>query len=265
MTASQSQPPLLAPTACALDMPVRLALDRLASGGAEGFRAVQLSATHPELRPRELDGSARRGLRATLRRLELELAGLDAWIPARHWTDPAKVDRAFTSMCEIISLAADLIPHRPGPRLSVLLPRLEKPDAAGEAKRVIDAVIERGMREGVMLVDHALPPPPLGADSAAAFGLDAAAAIASGLDPAQLVAQHPTPPLMGVRLADLMRSGVRGLLGDKLEGQLDVLNLKIALSVAGYIHPIVIDTRQWPDPWAGLIQTAKVWRETATV
>lgn len=254
---SNSQP--LAPTACALDLPLRLALDRLA---ASGFRAVQLSATYAELRPRELDGSARRGLLATINRLGLHLAGLDAFIPLEHWSDTAKVDRAFTAMCDIIALAADL----GRVSLSVLLPRFpprsEQDTAAqseAESRAAIDAVFERANRDGVVIVDHALPPP---TQVPAVFGLDCAAAIASRLDPAALVHQHRP---RSIRLTDLMRSGVRGPLGDRLEGQLDVLNLKIALSLSGCAGPIIIDTRQWRDPWTSLLRTAQLWNETATI
>jgi sugar phosphate isomerase/epimerase len=233
-------------------MPVRLALDRLA---AEGYRAVQLSATHVELRPRELDASARRGLKATLRRMELQLAGMDAFLPLQHWSDEAHVDRAFTAICDMITLAGEM----DRVAVSVLLPRNvdgsagSNAGAAAPVGAVIEAIVAHANREGVVLVDYALP---ARNDIAVAFGLDAAAAIASNLDPAKLVHEHRP---RSVRLTDLMRSGVRGPIGDKLEGQLDVMELKVALSVSGYAHPIVVDTRQWRDPFAGLRRTRDVW------
>jgi hypothetical protein len=30
--------------------------------------------------------------------------------------------------------------------------------------------------------------------------------------------------------------------------------------VAGYERPVVVDARQWIDPWAGLKQSAHAWR-----
>ena len=76
--------------------------------GGAGVRGVQLSATQPGLRPRTLDGAARRELRARLKRLELTLSGLDLWIPPEHFTEPANVDRATAAAEAAVVLAADL-------------------------------------------------------------------------------------------------------------------------------------------------------------
>ena len=82
----QSLPPMqhlpLAPTLAPLGEQPRAALARLSK---LGFRHVQLDATQPGLRPRELDRSARRHLAATLRRPEDSPIGVDLWVPASHF------------------------------------------------------------------------------------------------------------------------------------------------------------------------------------
>src|SRR5690606_35381914 len=95
----------LAPTLAALPGEPRRSIDRLHE---LGFRFIQLSATHPGLRPRELDQSARRDLLATLRRRERSPAGVDLWIPPEHFADAAQVDRAVAAAIAAIELAADL-------------------------------------------------------------------------------------------------------------------------------------------------------------
>ena len=71
----------LAPTISDLDAAPRRAISQLSDAG---FRAAQLSASQPGLRPRELDQSGRRDLLATLRRREVSASGIDAWIPPEH-------------------------------------------------------------------------------------------------------------------------------------------------------------------------------------
>jgi len=66
---------LLAPTLADLGGSPRAMLTLLHD---RGFRAVQFSALTPDLRPRELDQSARRDVLATLRRNELQLGGESA-------------------------------------------------------------------------------------------------------------------------------------------------------------------------------------------
>ena len=91
----------LAPTLTGLGERPRVVLDRLA---VCGFRAVQLSASQPGLRPRELDRSGRRDLAGRLRRLALVAAGVDLWIPRAQLLDPARVDRAVGTMLDAVGL-----------------------------------------------------------------------------------------------------------------------------------------------------------------
>jgi hypothetical protein len=210
-----------------------------------GFRSVQLDAAEAGMRPRDLDRSARRGLVASLRRRGLTVSGLDLWIPPAHFLDPARADRAVAAVTGAISLAAEL-GHCP---VSVTLPR----DQAGED--VADTLSGYGEKCGVALADHGLPP---AEDDRMSIGIDPAALLADGQDPCQAVARC-AGALVTARLCDLTTDGMRAPIGDRVTARLDVTSYRVALSVAGYQHPVVVDTRQWSDPWAGLQQTRAAW------
>ena len=79
----------------------------LAWVASRGIAGVQLSATHPSMRPRDLGVSARRDLRATLARYELVVTGIDAWIPSEHFIDPAHADRAIEAACAACEFASE--------------------------------------------------------------------------------------------------------------------------------------------------------------
>jgi sugar phosphate isomerase/epimerase len=209
-----------------------------------GFRWAQLSTTQPGLRPRELDQSARRDLMATLRRRELRLAGLDCWIPPGHLREPTQQDRAVHALLAAIELAADLgcCP------VSVHLPE-QCPD------EVLQALVAATHHRGVQLADHHVPP---ASSSELGVGIDPAAWLAGGADPVAGVLEAPAPPV-SARLVDLLRTGVRGPVGDQHEGQLDVVAYRVALSVRGYRRPVVADARQWSDPEGGLARSDDVW------
>ena len=87
------------------DLPPRGAL---AAASRLGFRAVTISAARAGLRPRELDRSARRGLAAELRRLELHCTGIDLFLPREHYQRSEHVDRAIAAATGAIELADDL-------------------------------------------------------------------------------------------------------------------------------------------------------------
>jgi sugar phosphate isomerase/epimerase len=224
---------------------IKATLDRIA---AIGVRHVQVAATMPGLRPRDLDRTGRRDFASSLRRRELTLSGLDAWIPAEHFEDPARADRAATTISDIISLAADLdrVP------VSMVLPAVEE---------IAVAIIEQAQRAGVEIADHSIP---LSARSGVGHGIDPAAWLSHNKDP--VAAVHAAGSrLVGARLVDLFRSGLRGPAGSPHEGRLDVDDYKIALSVNGYRRPVVIDARQWNDAWSGIEQSIRAWNQAAAV
>jgi sugar phosphate isomerase/epimerase len=241
----------LAATIAPLPTPARRAFDRLRE---MGFRHVQLSASQPGLRPRELDCSARRDLLAVLRRRELSVSGVDLWIGPGDFLDPAKVDRAVAAALEAIELAADLGRYP----VSLTLPGREA-DSAGSSPALapaIAAVIEAAQMRDVPLADHAIP---VVQREYIGVGIDPAAWLARDEDPAGAVSRH-VDRLVSLRLCDLLTSGLRGPIGDSQVGRLDVLAYKVAAGLAKTGRPLVVDARQWSDPWAGLAQTREAWQ-----
>jgi sugar phosphate isomerase/epimerase len=239
----------LAPTLAALPGEPKAVIDRLAS---LGIRHVQLSATQPGLRPRELDGSARRDLAATLRRREMNLSGLDLWIPASHFADPAHVDRAVSAAVSSIDLAGDL-GRCP---LSMTLPE-EEDSAATDAAR---ALLEAAHRIGVPIADHHVPISNRDWNEFLGVGIDPAAWLAAGEEPAQAIHQN-SEHLLSARLSDLMTTGMRGPIGSR-DGRLDVMSYRVALAIADYRRPVILDVRQWPNPWNDLELAVDHWQRT---
>lgn len=243
---SHDAPVPLAPTLAALPEAPRVLFDRLREGG---FAAVQLSSARPGLRPRDLDGSARRDLRATLARREMRIAGIDAWVPPAHLADAATAERAVDALIGAIGLAADL------GRVPVST-RLPPP---GVADLEVAAILADALRRGVGIADHARPPV---ARPGAGPGIDPAACLAEDEAPEQAVAAAGEA-LLAARLVDLSSAGMRIAVGDPSEGRLDLVAYRVALHVVGFAAPLVVDARQWADPWEGLRRSREAWLETA--
>ncbi len=239
---SATDPPL-APTLEPLGGPPRAALERLAGGG---FRHVQLSASQAGLRPRELDRSGRRDLRAFLGRIGLRPSGLDLWVPPAHFASARLADRAFESVRAAIGLAADL---GRGP-VSLALP----PEALPE---VLEAIAAAALRENVTVADHAVPPAPR-LPGGLGVGIDPAAWLAAGRDPAEGI-DSCLERLAVVRLADFAGAGLRDAIGGG-DGRLDVEAYRAAIARTPLRSaPLVADLRGLRDPWAGLARTARAW------
>lgn len=216
-----------------------------------GFRHVTLDASAPGLRPRELDRSARRDLAALLRRLELSLVGIDLWIPTAHFTDAAHTDRAVTAIAAALDLAADLTTLSGGDRVvSVSLPR------DGLATTVRDALISHADRRHATLADHTWPPADAPTHDALAVGLDPAALLLAGDNPAKAAAR------LGARLA-LARlsdaSEVCRVEPGGTQGRLNDLAYTVALTTAKYARPLVLDTRGLPDPADAALRALRWW------
>lgn len=218
---------------------IKAALDQVAS---LRLRHVQIAATMSGLRPRDLDRTARRDLLAALRRRELSLSGLDAWIPSEHFADSSLADRAVGATVEIIALAADLgrVP------VSLVMP------ASSEAAA---AISEAALHAGVSLADHAIDAPPR---EGMGVGIDPAAHLSHNKDPVAAV-HAASRRLVAARLVDLLRSGLRGPIGSSHEGRLNVQEYRIALSVNEHQRPVIIDARQWSDPQRGIEQSIRAW------
>ena len=239
--------PRLAPTLAAFGDKPREVLDRLAS---LAFRAVQLSASQPGMRPRELDRSGRRDLSAQLRRLEIAPAGLDLWIPVSHLRDPATIDRAMGAIQAAVELAADL----GRVSLSLLLPHRD--ESSDPIEPVLEAVIEKSLRFGVPLADCEVPP----SDRAdVGVGIDPVIWLRSGRDPVDAVATLADRVEL-VRLGDLNASGDRIPVGNGGKGRLDLGAYRGVLRRCGYNAPVVVDIRNTNDPWRQLAESVQAWQ-----
>ena len=238
---------------------------------ALGIPGVQISAGQAGTRPRELDGSGRRDLLIALRRLELDVVGIDAWLDPATLLDPTRVDAAVSATLEAIQLAHDLGRVPVSTRL---------PEEGGES--AIEAVLARASKLGVRLVDHGVPPRgrdvrtlETGRESGGlllpdpvetsvtpsnpvrsqaidglGIGIDPPAWLVGGLDCIDAAARGAS----AVRLADLSRDGMRIPVGDP-DGRIDGVTLVVTARTGGFEGMPVIDARRWPDPVDGVKRT----------
>ncbi len=259
--------------------PATNARARIEWAAALGVRAMQLDATSPGIRPRELDRSARRDVASLFRRLEVGFAGLDLSIPPAHFADPAHVDRAVKATCDALTLAADLAALIPSPGslgavdspasrlVAITLPRSISADVRG-------TLANHATSCHCTLVDFRWPLPEFdGADSSGGsgktgdkglaiasaatdaansplvpglgIGVDTGILLVSGLNPAKFISRLatrcPGQPAQ-LRLTDAASSR-RVPVGD---GELDELSVDVACQVAGYKGFAVIDLRGIP-------------------
>lgn len=197
-----------------------------------GYRAVQLDAAAAGLRPRELGRSARRDLAATLRRATLSCSGVDLWIPAAHFADPARSDRAMSAAIDSMDFAAELASLTGG--RAVVSMALGWRDAPGACEALVSAAEDRAVR----LADHAWP----GDDRSRWVGIDPAVVLASGqpeADPASGVSRAGGR-LASVRLSDLSEGGHRVSPGS---GRVDLVALLVAATTLAARPTIVADLR----------------------
>ena len=256
--------PTLRPLIQAAGGTLRQALDRLAG---RGVGPVQLDATLAGLRPRELDERARRELAALIRRRGAYPAGLDLFIPRKHYLEREHVDRAVAASVAAIELAADLgrLP------VSLALP------VASVDESVRHALVEAADGRGVPLAVHGedeldalqrwldeLDLPGIGA------GVDPAAVLAGGGDPVQVV-QRLAPRLVVARVSDVERGGdaddrtrsqaVRCRLG---AGVLDVAAYRICVDLAERrVGPVVLELRGLAEPFAAVATAREAWDSAA--
>ena len=250
--------------------------DAFALAAASRCEAVQVAATIPGLRPRELDRSARRDLAAAIRRAGLGFSGLDLIIPPEHFSQPEHQDRAVTAISQACELAAELsglLPGLCGASVSTVL------DPATPLA-VRKELAESASRSGCMLCElnwptladrselgvppvGVLPPPPAGGPAISGSpyrcGLDPAALLMGGIDPV-LAATRLGAALSHPRLSDV--STVGRIAPGGSGARLDLMGYRIALSAAGYSGPVVLDLRGVHDPWRAAAGAATAWRES---
>lgn len=218
-------------------------------------RSIQLDATARGFRPRDLDHSARRDLASILRRRQVSLAGVDAFIPPRHLADPATLDRAASAILGAIQLAADLATVAAG------RPVVAFETPASLADDVVDQFAIASARLGVTLADHRRSTPAPGQSPSAAsaklgLGIDPAALLAAGEDVFDTVTKLTSPPEQA-RLSD--HDGAARVHAGSHAGRLDLPAYAAALSVVGYDRPVVADLRGVPGPAAAAPRVLAAW------
>ncbi len=226
-----------------------------------GYSQVQLDLTQPTLRPRELDGSARRDIAKTIAREGLQLSGVDLFIPPGDFADAARVDRATSAVLAAIECAAEL---RGGCVVSLVLPA---PIDVG----VLRAVGSHAERFGVRVADHAWPAREVGAALRHVLGV--------GIDPAAMMVQtsgkadgvairareipnavaklHTSP--IAARWSEACAVG-RLAQGDRASG-LDVLQYAAVLDARGYEGALVVDLRSVMEQSAAARGAVKLYGE----
>ncbi|MEX2213356.1 MAG: TIM barrel protein [Phycisphaeraceae bacterium] len=221
------------------------------------FQAVQLDATLAGIRPRELSHRARRDLSALLSRSDIQLAGIDLFLPREHYIDAQHMDRAVAATIAAIELAADL------GRVTVSISLPVAQVKADVKSAIVDAADGHGVRVAVHVEDQIddlikwldeVDQQCLGA------GIDPAAVLARGGKPVK-VTNRLAKRLAGARLSDLTSGAVRCAVG---EGELEVAGYRIALDLAaGRTGPVVLDLRGIENPMAAAASAKSAW-EAAT-
>jgi sugar phosphate isomerase/epimerase len=217
-------------------------------------RGVQVSASQPGTRPRDLDRSGRRDLLAAARRRELEIVGIDVWVPSDRLLEGATIDDAVGQLIEAVELAADL----GRVAVSTRFP-LEGVDDA------ISTVVAVAGRLGVAVIDHAasgrlIVPGAVEAGAPAPLVTPAVEGLGVGVDPpAWLVAGLDLLEAAGqgidaLRLADLTTDGMRVPPGDA-DGRVDPATLVAIARTGGFEGCPLIDARRWSHPVEGVRAT----------
>ena len=251
--------PTLAPIVRASSNKVATALTNLAN---LGFHSVQLDATIDGIRPRQLSTRARKDLLALMNRHAITPAGIDAFVPRDHLTDPAQQDRAVSAIHQAITLAADLgrIP------VSLALHPTETPSD------ILCSILQTADATSVPLALHAedlLPDltsllttqnlPFLG------LALDPAAAIAYNHSPLDILNQH-AKLIKIVRLSDAAhrQQGPTRLPISAPDSSLDLTTFRISADLLPHrLGPIVLDLRQLPNPLQAAAQAKSAWDDAA--
>lgn len=214
-----------------------------------GFRSVQLDAAVPGLRPRELSERSRKDLVGAMSRRGLMAAGVDLFIPRKHYLEAEHVDRAVAVTVDAIGLAHDL------GRVPLHLGLPVKGLGTDVKKALLEAADGRGVRLCVQCEDQLTSGMEwVVSEEVKTMGLslDPATLLGLGMDPVKTVHQHAAA-LAGARLSDALLqaegagdsgsvgSGIRCAVG---EGELDVMMYRLALDlVKGRSGPVVLDLR----------------------
>jgi sugar phosphate isomerase/epimerase len=240
---------------------IRTAVERLA---AEGFTSVQLDAALHGIRPRELTRRARRDLLALLSRANVRLAGLDLFLPRKHYVQNAYLDRATAATVAAIELAADLgrVPVSVGLPVASIEPSIKAAlvqcaDGRGvtlavHAEDQLDALVQ-------WITEVDLPVLGAGLDPATVLSLHSDSQLT---DPA--AAAHKLAKRLAVaRLCDsnLALGRARCPVG---QGDLDVVGYRVAMDLTGGRQgPVVLDLSGLESPLIAATIGKKTWEHAA--
>jgi sugar phosphate isomerase/epimerase len=237
-----------------LGSPARASIDAIAS---LGLRGIALDATMTSMRPRELSRSARRDIASILRRCELELSGIDLWIPPEHFVEPSTSERAIDATTQALEMAGELAPlvgGRSQPVVSVALP-----EGLTDAARSTLASV--ATHHGGRLADHALMQDGRAPIAGIGAGIDPVYYLTDGQSPAKAVARAGTE-LVSARLCDTNAMGrcPIGTSGSKL----DLTGYAGAMIVSG-LDWVTLDVRGLDDPMLASRVGIDAWRDAGTL
>ncbi len=225
--------------------------------GELAVRGIALDATAPGMRPRELGRSARRDLAASLRRHELELTGLDLWIPPEHFAHPVHAQRALeatTRALEMASELASLVGSRSRAVVSVVMAEETEQD-------MLRALGAAAQRVGATLADHRLRDDMGVLPAGVGVGVDPVFSLMDGGSPGMSVTAAGAR-LASARLSDANAMG-RCAVGAN-GGKLDLRGYAGALIVSGLAW-VTLDVRDLPDGARAAELGARAWREAGTI
>jgi hypothetical protein len=264
--------------------PATLLREQLSLARSIGFRAAQLDGTAAGLRARELDRSARRELAALIRRAELGFSGIDLWIPSAHFAEQSSADRAVAATVGALELCADLTrlvgppparrpldvqqderaAHAPMPRhvaagvpvpaMCVSLPERPIPGVIAALRAAADSFGTRLTNFGHALDRSAAGSggdAPAGASDPILPGIDPITIIATGGDPAKLVAA--TPRLGAARVSPAAK------LTGAAASPFDLVAYRVALAVIEFDGWVTADVREQRDPAVAASSLLRAW------
>jgi len=213
-----------------------------------GFRGILLDAARSGLRPRELDRSARRGIASLLRRLELDLGGVELWIPTEHYASPEHNERAINAACSAIDLAADLAGLTAADRtLTLTLP-------AEGADEAVETIAHAAHRAEVRLANAGK------ARGNASAGAPDGAPIGRCLDPRAIISGSEDPIEQVLASVHAPAAARWAFSSRRPEEVADPLAYASALSIAGFQGSVALDLRDAIDPETDAIAALDRWR-----
>lgn len=233
------------------------ARDTIGAIASLGVRGIALDATTPGMRPRELARSARRDIASILRRNELELTGLDLWIPPSHFTDPTKSQRAIDATLQALEMASELVPlvgGRSRPVVSIVLPE----DLPSSTRQTLASVASH---HGSTLADHAIINDDAVSIAGIGIGIDPVFYLTDGQSPAKAITRAGTN-LESARLCDTNAMGRCPIKGPG--AKLDLTGYAGALIVSGQDW-VTLDVRGLDDAMIGARKGIDAWRDAGTL